>query len=222
MPEFRRPFPAVTGQSRRARWRRHVLRRVGAATLVAVALWLVIESLSPSPPPAVTVVAAVRPVAAGAMLGAGDLAPVRVPAGGAQPGALTAVDEALGRRLAGPMLPGETLTRSRLVPSSVAEGLPSGTVAVHLIAADPAVLGLLRPGHLVTLVPSSGGRPLARGATVLSTDPAVEADGLGLPAGSPARGLVVSLPAALGERVVAGHGGIDGPPVVNVVAVGGP
>ncbi|MGL5910335.1 MAG: SAF domain-containing protein, partial [Phycicoccus sp.] len=207
----------VAGAGRRSRWRRRVLRRLLAATLAATAVSVVVGQLRPAPAPSMTVVAAARPVPAGSELTADDLRLVAVVADAAQPGSITDPAAAAGRRVGAALVAGETLTRSRLVPRSATEGLRPGEVALHVVVADPAVLGLLGPGQQVTVVAGSGGRPLVRGATVLATDPSVPEGFVDNFSGSPARGVVLALPAAGAERLLAGHGGLDGPPVVNVV-----
>ncbi|MGL5864945.1 MAG: SAF domain-containing protein [Dermatophilaceae bacterium] len=216
------PFPSVTGPSRRSRWRRRLLRRLVAAALTATAVVIIVGQLRPALPATTTVVAAARPVPAGAELAAGDLRVVAVAADAAQPGSVTDPAAALGRRVGAALVPGETLTRSRLVPRSAAEGLATGEVAVHVVVANPAALGLLGPGQRVMVVAGNGGRPLVRGAIVLSIDPPAPEELVDRFSGSPARGVVLALPAAGAERLLAGHGGLDGPPVVNVVATGSP
>ncbi|MGL5817561.1 MAG: SAF domain-containing protein [Phycicoccus sp.] len=214
------PLRGVTGAGRRSRWRRRVLRRVLAAVFAATAVVLVVGQLRPAPPTTMTVLTAARPVPAGAELTPDDLRLVAVVADTAQPGSITDPAAAAGRRVGAALVPGETLTRSRLVPRSAAEGLARGEVALHVVVADPAVLGLLGAGQRVTVVAGSGGRPLVRGATVLATDPPVPETLVDDFSGSPARGVVLALPTASAERLLAGHGGLDGPPVVNVVATG--
>ncbi|MGL4746045.1 MAG: SAF domain-containing protein [Dermatophilaceae bacterium] len=213
-------FLGLTGTGRRSRWRRRVVRRLVAAALAATAVIVAVGQVTPAPPATTTVVAAARAVPAGAALAADDLRLVAVSTETAQPGSLTDPAAATGRRVGAALVPGETLTRSRLVPRSAAEGLAPDEVAVHVVVADPAILGLLGPGQRVTVVAGSGGQPLVRGATVLAIDPAVPTDLVDGFSESPPRGVVLALPSAGAERLLAGHGGLDGPPVVNVVATG--
>src|SRR5688500_13487120 len=91
------PLPALTGRGRRARWRRWALRRLLAGVLAATALVLVVQEVRPPAHPLVTVVVADRRVAAGSVLVPDDVRLQRVAV--AQPGALEAVPEAVGRRL---------------------------------------------------------------------------------------------------------------------------
>lgn len=197
-----------------------MLRRVLAGACLASALALLAGEVRPPPPATTTVVTAGRDVPAGAELARADLDLDEVRVDAVQPGAVTDPAAVLGRRVGSALVRGEALTRSRLVPVSPADGLGAGEVAVHVVAADPAVLGLLGPGQRVTVVPSAGGAPLARDARVLATDPPTE-PGLLEAGGVPARGLVLGLSATAAERLLSGHGGLDGPPVVNIVATGG-
>ncbi len=138
----------------------------------------------------------------------------------APPGVLTAVSDAVGRRSATALVPGEVLSRTRLVPRSPAEGLSADEVALHVLLADPRAADVVRPGQRVLVFPAVGGPALARSARVLATDPPARetVPGLGDDSG---RGLLLALPSAEAERVLAGHGGLEGPVVVNVVAGGG-
>lgn len=219
MPSLPRPLPGITGPGRRARWRRSVLRRSVAAVCAAAAAVVAVGLLRPAPPPTTDVLVTARAVPAGAVLTAADVVLRPVPRAARQPGALTRRWEAVGRRSGSPLAAGEALTATRLVPRSAADGLPAGTVALHVLLADPAAADLLVPGSAVVVYPAVGGSVLVRDATVLAVDPPPEADGAF--AGPPgARGVVLALPAGAGERILAGHGGLDGPPVVNVAASG--
>src|SRR5215203_3844514 len=133
-----RPLPGITGPGRRARWRRGVVRRLLSAALASAAVVLVVLELRPPPAPRVTVLVATRAVPAGAVLEVGDVGTRRVPRASVQPGALDDPARAVGRRVGSRLVPGETVTASRLVPRSSREGLDAGRVALHVLAADPA------------------------------------------------------------------------------------
>lgn len=213
-----RPFPWVTGSGRRARWRRGVVRRVLAVLFTAAAVVLVVGELRPPPPASTPVLLAARAVSAGAVLDATDVRVAAVPTAAAQPGALATVADAVGRRVGAALAPGEALTSTRLVPRSPTDGLPRGRVALHVVAADPASVDLLAPGDPARVYPAAGGAPLAVAARVLSTDPPPgRTDTLGV-APLPDRGVVVSLTASEADAVLAGHGSLDGPVTVSVVA----
>ena len=216
-----RPLPGLTGPGRRARWRRRVLRRLLSAALAAAAVLLVIVELRPSPEPVSAVLVAARDVPAGAVLAEADLRVDHVPRGAVQPGGLTTAEDAVGRRVGAGLARGEGVTASRLVPRGALDGLPPGRVALHVVSADPAAVDLLSPGLPARVYPSGGGPPLAVGATVLATDPASSGDG---PAGlgdAPPRGVVLSLSAREADAVLAGHGALEGPVTVTVVAAPG-
>ncbi|WP_299445681.1 SAF domain-containing protein [uncultured Phycicoccus sp.] len=220
MAPLPRPFPGLTGPGRRARWRRGLLRRAAAACCVAGAAFVGLHTVRPPPPPGVTVLVAARAVAPGAVLEPGDVAVRSVPLLARQPGAVTTTAGAVGRRVGGPLLPGEAVTSSRLVPRTVAEGLAASEVALHVLLADPAGVDLLVPGHRVTVYPTGGGEALATGARVLAVDAQVVDATTALGGGPPAgRGAVLALPGAAARAVLGGHGGLEGPPVVNVAVM---
>ncbi|NHA67628.1 SAF domain-containing protein [Phycicoccus flavus] len=219
MPPLPRPFPGVTGPGRRARWRRSVLRRMLAAACAAGAVLVGLHEVRPPPAPTATVVVAARAVPAGAVLGPADLAVTTVPAGSRQPGGARRPADVLGRRVGSGLAVGEALTATRLVPRGPADGLRPGRVALHVLLADPAAAGLLDAGRLVAVYPAAGGPALAEGARVLAVDVDVGEDptvDVGVP---PARGLVLELPGESAQAVLSGHGGLEGPPVVNVAAL---
>ena len=215
-----RPLPGLTGPGRRARWRRRVLRRLLSAGLAATAVLLVVLELRPPPEPVTAVLVAARDVPAGAVLAEADLRVDHVPRGAVQPGGLGAVPDAVGRRVGAALAPGESLTASRLVPRGALDGLPAGRVALHVVSADSAAVDLLAPGLPARVYPATGGPALAVRATVLSADPPDrgEAGSLG---GARARGVVLSLTAAEADAVLAGHGSLEGPVTVTVVAAPG-
>ena len=115
---------------------------------------------------------------------------------------------------------GEDLTASRLVPRGRARRPPAGRVALHVVSADPAAVDLLAPGLSARVYPVAGGPALAVAARCSRpTRPAS-----GGPAGltdPPPRGVVLSLSAAEADAVLAGHGSLDGPVTVTVVASAG-
>ncbi len=192
-----------------------MLRRLLAGTLAALALVLVVREVRPPPDPLVAVVVADRPVPAGTVLRVDDVRTQRVEV--AQPGALRAPADVVGRRLVAGLASGEAVTATRLVPRGVADGLPAGRVALHVVAADPASVDLLLPGGLARVYPRAGGAPLARSALVLAADPAPPPDTA--LRSSTARGVVLALSADEADAVLAGHGGLEGPVTVGLLAV---
>ncbi|HYN68295.1 MAG TPA: SAF domain-containing protein [Ornithinibacter sp.] len=220
MPRPPRPLPGLTGPGRRARWRRVVLRRVLSAVLAATSVVLVILQLRPPPEPVTPVVVAVRDLPAGSVLTEADLGLEGVPERSVQPGALAAATDAVGRRVAAGLARGETLTASRLAPRGPLDGLPTGRVALHVVSADPAGVDLLAPGLSARVYPVAGGPALAVAATVLATDPPGRGGTGSLSDPSP-RGVVLSLSATEADAVLAGHGSLEGPVTVTVVASAG-
>lgn len=194
-----------------------MLRRGLAAALASAALALAIHEIRPPPGPTRSVVVADRPVPPGAVLDADDLRVERVRVESAQPGALDATDDAVGRRVAAGLAVGEALTASRLVPRGPLDGLPAGRVALHVVSADPAAVDLLSPGLPARVYPVAGGPALAVEATVLAADPVAQGATASLTA-TPSRGVVLSLTAAEADAVLAGHGSLEGPVTVTVVA----
>ena len=194
-----------------------MLRRALSAALAATAVLLVVLELRPPAPPLTPVVVAAHQVPAGAVLTDTDLRVDHVPRGFAQPGALAAPADAVGRRVGAGLARGEGLTASRLVPRGAADGLPAGRVALHVVSADPAAVDLLAPGLAARVYPAVGGPALAVGATVLAADPPTRSSAMS-PADTPPRGVVLSLSAAEADAVLAGHGSLEGPVTVTVVA----
>ena len=215
-----RPLPGLLGRGRRARWRRSVVRRLLSAALAATAVALVVLQLRPPPEPVSPVVVAARGVPAGAVLLTTDLRVDHVPRSTVQPGSLTTVADAVGRRLGAGLARGESLTASRLVPRGTLDGLPAGRVALHVVSADPAAVDLLTPGLSARVYPVAGGPALAVGATVLAADPATVGSAVSL-TDAPPRGVVLSLSADEADAVLAGHGSLEGPVTVTVVAAPG-
>jgi SAF domain-containing protein len=218
MARLPRPLPSVTGAGRRARWRRGVLRRVLSGALAASAVVVATTVARPPPPPMVSVVVAAHAVPSGTVLSEGDLRGVRVRVDAAQPAALTTIADAVGRRLGAALAPGEALTAGRLVPRGPADGLAAGRVALHVVAADPASVDLLSPGVGARVYPVTGGPPLAVAAEVLSADPPAGGGDPLIGGAAPGRGVVLSLTVAEADAVLRGHGALDGPVTVSLIA----
>lgn len=161
---------------------------------------------------------AARDVAAGAVLSPPDVQVDVTAATAVQPGSLSRVADAVGRRVGSGLAAGEALTARRLVPRGVADGLPAGRVTLHVVAADPASVDLLAPGSSVRVYPAGGGPPLARGADVLAADPPTQLAGALSVEEVPGRGVVLSLSPTEADAVLAGHGSLDGPVTVALVA----
>ncbi len=196
-----------------------MLRRVLAAGLAAASVAAVGVELRPPPDPVVRVVVAASDIPSGTVLQAAHLRLVDVPVDGVQPGALTGLAAATGRRVGSGLAVGETLTSRRLVPRGDVDGLGPGRVALHVVAADPASVDLLAPGTNARVYPVGGGPVLARRAEVLATDAPAPADRVVSTAMPSARGVVLALDVGEADVVLTGHGSLEGPVVVTLVAV---
>ena len=191
-----------------------------SAALAVAAVVVATSVARPPAPPTVSVLVAVRAVPGGAVLAADDLRAIRVRSDAVQPAALTSLSDAVGRRLAAALAPGEALTASRLVPRGRADGLPPGRVALHVVAADPSSVDLLSPGVGVRVYPMAGGPALAVAAEVLAADPPSVGSDPFVPGEGPSRGAVLSLTVAEADAVLRGHGGLSGPVTVTLAGTG--
>lgn len=153
------------------------VRRLGAAVLLGLAIWLAVDALSPAPPPD-TAVTSVRDLPAGHTLTASDLTTAHVPAELLPGDAVRQPEPAAGRRLARAVGPREILTDRSLV---VAREVSATQRAVHVPVPDPGALLFLRAGDRLDLVEGGRGRTVARDVRVLAVDdPAAEKGGHGL------------------------------------------
>ena len=105
---------------------------------------------------------AAHDLAAGVVVGSGDLRRAPYVPGSVPDGTLADAAAALGRTTAGPVRAGEPLTDARLVSASLLEGYP-GLVAVPVRIGDPGAVRLLRVGDRVDLLAADPqGRSSAR------------------------------------------------------------
>ena len=122
-----------------------------------------VEATRPDVGPAVSVVVAASDLVRGTVLAEPALAVRPIPSSLVPPGALTVVDDALGRTLVADIADGEVVTRTRVGSSEagpVAALVPPGLRAFVLRSGVPA--GTLRPGDLVDVLATygaGGGRP---------------------------------------------------------------
>jgi hypothetical protein len=92
-------------------------------------------------------------------------------------------------------------------------------VALHVVASDPASVDLLAAGTWTRVYPVSGGAVISRAAEVLAVDAPVDEGELLSAAPPVGRGVVLALDVHEADAVVAGHGSLEGPVVVTLVAV---
>jgi Flp pilus assembly protein CpaB len=146
--------------------RRH--RAVLAAGLTAAAVATALPTLAPPAARTLRVVAAAHDLTPGTPLTADDLTTVAVPEGLVPRGALTDVQAAVGRAVAGPVRGGEALTDVRLLGSGLLQG--KGLVAAPIRLADPATAALLHAGDRVDVLaaPTGGTDPTATALIIAS------------------------------------------------------
>jgi pilus assembly protein CpaB len=203
--------------SRRRRWRQSQAARLVAVLLLAVATWLTVSALLPTPADpglATVVVARDRPL--GSTLSADDLRLERRPADQRPVGAFGDVAAAVGRVVSGPLLAGEIVTPSRFRGAPQLTGMPLGSVAVSLPVDDPLLLTSLRPADTVAVLAAGSGAPLATAAQVLATD--LPGSG-GLTSAAGPRGHLVVAVTADESRALAVAMGQSGSPGGFLVAV---
>lgn len=150
MSGFRRAREDLLRAAARRRW-------LLAGGLAAAAVATALPSLTPTPAPATTVLAAAHDLAAGTALTAADVSSVALPTGSVPDGALPDAEQVVGRLLAGAVRRGEPLTDVRLVGPALLASLGAAAsggdlVAVPVRLADPASAALLRPGDRVDVL----------------------------------------------------------------------
>lgn len=149
-----------------------LLRRATAALLVGLAAVLALTAGRGTE--GVPVVVVTRDLAPGAVLGAGDVQVLGLPAPVVPDGAARGTGAVLGRTLAAPLRRGEPVTDVRLTGPDLVRAVSAdpAMVSVPIRLADPEVAALLHPGAAVDVV-TVGERQddpvvLARGARVLT------------------------------------------------------
>ena len=178
--------------------RRH--RAVLAAGLTAAAVATALPVLAPEPARAFAAVAAAHDLVPGRPLTSADLTTVALAA--LPDGALTAVDEVVGRAVAGPVRAGEALTDVRLLGSGLVRA--PGLVATPVRLADPATASLLRAGDRVDVLAAPTDGAVAEAVTV-----AAGLEVLSVPATADGEGALVVLsatPAAAARLAAAAVG----------------
>lgn len=156
--------------SRRARWRRTVLRRVAAGLCLLLALGIAADARADATR-TVPVLVAARDVPAGTTLTAADVRTeqrrqVELPAG-----ALVAAREVVGRPTTVAVTASEVLTAARVLGPGALAGLPLGSRVVPVPLLDPAT-GLVRVGDRVDLYPPGSPAPTTTDTLVVGVLPA--------------------------------------------------
>lgn len=128
-------------------------------------------------PDGVPVLVATGALPVGSVLATGDVTLREVPDDLVPTGALTGVDEAVGRPVAAVLAEGEVLTAHDLGTPSLLVGQPEGQLAVWLPVPDPAVAGALEAGDRVDVHSPVDGSRVVPAALVLATRAGVGATG---------------------------------------------
>lgn len=196
-PPAARSGPAARIGDLRRGLRRAVLRRrrLLAALLTAVAVAAGLQAVAAPPPPSTPVLVAASDLAAGTRLAAEDLRTVRLEPGAAPDGA---VDDPVGRVLAGPVRDGEPITDVRLVGPDLTDGHP-GLTALPLRLPDAAMAALLEVGDRIDLVaadPQAGTAETVATEVVVLALPSAVHDPQVAAAALPGRLVVVGVPPA--------------------------
>ena len=180
----------LLGPSRRAAWRRHVIRRVVAGVCLVTAGWLVVAERS-GQGEQVRVVVATHDVPAGERLSDEDVSVVRRPREVAPDAAATSPEEVVGRVAAVAIGADEVLTPSRVGGTGLLAGLPVGEVAVPVPLLDAATLGLVGVGDRVDIYPPGASTPVVLGVLVLQTSGTADDSVGGLAGGGGAAPMII-------------------------------
>jgi Flp pilus assembly protein CpaB len=159
---------------------RHLLddhRRLIAAVLVGLAVLAALSSVRQAPHTR-SVLVARHDLASGHVVTARDVRTAEVPPSSVPDHALGR-DEAVGRRVAGPMRAGEAMTDVRVVRPGALDGYGDGAVltTVRIDAADAQAVGVGDRVDVVAVDPGgeTAAEVVARGVEIVTTPPADEA-----------------------------------------------
>lgn len=157
--------------SRRGRWRQTRALRVVCAILLGMAVWWGGSAVLPKPAdPGVPTVVAAHDLALGTELTAEDVRVEPRPSRQVPSGALTASAAAVGHVVSGPVLAGEVVTTARFRGPGQLTALPAGSVAVSVPLSDDALVSVLRPADVVSVLVAGSGQTVASAAAVLAVD----------------------------------------------------
>jgi Flp pilus assembly protein CpaB len=160
-------------------------RRLLTAGFAAVAVLCLGHVVAPGSPVRTAEVVAAHDLAAGSVLGSGDLRVVRTDPHALPAHAATETAPLTGRTVAAPMRAGEPFTDQRLVGRSLVRGYPGEVVAAPVRVQDAEAVSLLRVGDRIDVYSATGDpdRPADRvvaGAYVVTMpapDPRADARG---------------------------------------------
>lgn len=174
----------------------YLRRRPLAASCAFVAVLATLLALLPPPPTMIEVVATRSALPGGTVLTADHLTTVSLPPDMAPVGATQAIDEAVGRTLAGPVA-----ARSALTATSLSDGerlAREGHVLTSLPLGTGAIADLVRPGVRIDLLDPSG-EPVATDVRVVAQPDTPNGGSFGM--GVSSRSIVVEVPASAAARL---------------------
>jgi Flp pilus assembly protein CpaB len=131
-------------------------RRLLTAGFAAVAVLALGHVVAPGSPARTAEVVAAHDLAAGSVLGSGDLRVVRAEPDAVPTHAATESAALTGRTVAAPMRAGEPFTDQRLVGRSLVRGYPGDVVAAPIRIQDAEAVSLLRVGDRIDVYSASG------------------------------------------------------------------
>jgi pilus assembly protein CpaB len=128
--------------------------RLLRASLIVIAVAIVVTRLSPKPAPTTAIVAAARDLPAGAVLTTADLRTIALPPAVVPAGATTDLASVVGSQLSAPLRRGEPLTDVRLT-DGVLRRPAVGLVSAPVRLADSQAAQLLQPGQRIDVLAAS-------------------------------------------------------------------
>ena len=208
------PVPAADRRRReRLREARLLVARYRPLLLSLAALVVLLALVQALAPPTVAtspVLVASRDLAAGHVLGDGDVRQVDWPADlSPPPGDPATAGGLLGRSLASPVRAGEAVTDARVLGPGVLTGQPAGTLAVPVRLGDATAAGLVAVGDRVDLI--AGAPPDAAAFDAGSSGTDVVASDV----------LVLAVPGRAEDDVTGGLGSLAGDPGDSGTAAAG-
>lgn len=127
-------------------------RRVAAVLCLVLAVLSALSSrAAPAPQPRSSVLVTTKPLPAGTVLAASDLAAVLWPAAIVPAAAVGRLSDALGRTVGAAMSRGEPLTAARLLDTGISAALAPGQVALTISLAGSDQAAILQAGALIDL-----------------------------------------------------------------------
>ncbi|MGB3687155.1 MAG: SAF domain-containing protein [Ornithinimicrobium sp.] len=163
--------------SRRTLWGRARARRVLAALLAGVAVWLGLSAATADPAgPSAQVVVAASDVAIGSTLTRDDVEIATLPESAVSPLASSTPGDWIAQRIVVPLRAGDVLTPTHVSLPALARGQPPGQVIAHLPLSSPALARAAAPGTRVDVLSVADGSVLASDVVILDNGGAAGAE----------------------------------------------